>query len=182
MALRLEVDLESHLGPTQEAYVEIDSIKLSRPNGMLRFSVTVWINEQSSKNFYKEHLDSPSNGAVGLLANKVLYFENEESDGEEVELKIHYALPFTKKVVTEKVLTEKVKQTEKVPYVSFDEDGNEITKYREVIKEVIIDKGTEEVTLDMYDYNVFSDPTEFINNILFEELSKTFPKDKIVKL
>ena len=179
MGLRLNVDLESHLGPTQEAYVEIDSIKLSRPNGRLRFSTTLWIDEKASKQFYRNTSEEAQNGSSGLLANNLLYFEDENSDGTEISFPIHFNVPFTraesKKV---KVYEDKVVE-EKVPYVSFDKDGNEVTKYRVTSKTEKVEVGEEEVVTNNFDYSVFKNPTDFIHEVLVKEYSKVIPKDKI---
>lgn len=179
MGLRLNVDLETHLGPTQEAYVEIDSIKLSRPNGRLRFSTTLWINKKASEKFYRETSENPQNGSTGLLANNLLYFPDNNSDGEEISFDIHYNVEFTKPETKVVKIYEKRNTQEEVPYVSFDKDGNEITKYRVINKVEKVEVGEEEKIVNKFDYSVFNDPTSFIYDTLIEEYSKFLPKDKI---
>ena len=66
-----------------------------------------------------------------------------------------------------------------MPYVSFDKDGNEITKYRVINKVEKVEVGEEEKIVNKFDYSVFNDPTSFIYDTLIEEYSKFLPKDKI---
>ena len=179
MGLRLNVDLESHLGPTQEAYVEIDSIKLSRVNGSIRFSTTFWLNEETSKKFYRDSVESSQSGANGMLAANLLYFENEQSDGEDITLQNHFNVPFTRLSEIEVPVIEKIETVEDIPYISFDAEGNEITKYRKgkKIERKVVKQVKEK--RNFFDYTTFTDPLSFIHEILIEEYSKVLPKDKI---
>ena len=179
MGLKLNVDLESHLGPTQEAYVEIDSIKLSRVNGSLRFSTTFWLNESVSKEFYRSSIESNRSNAQGMLSNKLLYFSDEKSDGVEITLENHFNIPFTRLSEIEVPVIKKFEVEEKIPYTSFDENGDEVIKYR--VEKRIKNKqiGTEKQKRNFFDYSTFSDPLSFIQEVLINEYSNVLPKDKL---
>ena len=179
MALKLNIDIESHLGPTQEAFIEIDSIKLSRPNSTLRFSTTIWLNEKASKQFYKTNLEDSQAGANGLLSNKLLYFKDSKCEGIDIELKNHFSTTFSEEQDIELPVFEKVITEIEKPYISFDKEGNEVTKYRKFKKIDKVQKGTETVKKNVLDYSVFDDPTQFIHKIMIEEYSKVIPVEHI---
>ena len=85
------------------------------------------------------------------------------------------------KEVTEDVFEERIVKKE-VPYVSFDENGDEVTLYRTVDAPEKVKIGTETETQKVVDYTAVDRLREFSYDYLVEELKKVFPEDKIEKL
>ena len=68
-----------------------------------------------------------------------------------------------------------------VPYISFDEQGDEITLYRTVEEEKKVKVKTVKETKKVIDISVLDDLTGNSYKVLKEELKKFFPSNKIIK-
>ena len=77
-------------------------------------------------------------------------------------------------------IIEKKKVAVEVPYISFDENGDEVTLYRTVEEEKEVEVGVKKEMKKVIDYSIIDDLTIYSYNILKEELSKFFPKSKIL--
>ena len=81
--------------------------------------------------------------------------------------------------VEEPILEEK--ETEKeVPYISFDENGDEITKYRTVKKKEKVTVGHKTVKRDKIDNSIIGDLPSYCYSHIEKELKKIFPKGEII--
>jgi len=72
--------------------------------------------------------------------------------------------------------------TKEVPYVSFDENGDEITLYRTVEVDEKIKVGTEKNTKQIVNYTILNNLEEFCYNHVVKILSEVIPENKIEKL
>ena len=79
-------------------------------------------------------------------------------------------------------IIEKQTTNKEVPYVSFDENGDEVTLYRTVEVTEDVKTGTETEIKNVVDYTAVDRLREFSYDYLAEELAKVFPKSKIEKL
>ena len=79
------------------------------------------------------------------------------------------------------VFKTKIVQVE-VPYISFDEQGDEITLYRTVEEEKEVKVKTVKETKKVIDLSVLDDLTGNSYKVLKEELNKFFPSNKILKI
>jgi hypothetical protein len=182
MGLRLHVDLETNRGPTKELYVRIDSWKINMTVNEVKFTTTSWLDKSYGDRFLRKYFTDALQPAVGLVGGKVIYYDVPSSDGEELIIDNLYIAPmFIEKEVTEDVLEERTVKKE-VPYVSFDENGDEVTLYRTVDVPEKVKVGTETEIQKVVDYTIVDRLREFSYDYLAEELSKVFPKDKIEKL
>lgn len=182
MAIQLQVDLETQLGPTQEAYFRVDSYRVNKVLGELKFVISSWIDKESADNFKREYYDSPTKNAHGLLANKVIYFENEDSDGEEIELGNFFAVPLTVEKEVELPIYEEKTVTKEIPYISFDEMGDEITLYETKEVKEKVKTGVEKITKQVIVGEGELNPIELCYTTLEKEFAKHFPKDKIKRI
>jgi len=85
---------------------------------------------------------------------------------------------YVEKLEKEDILEEQ-EVSKEVPYVSFDEDGEEITLYRTVVSKELVKVGETEVYKKVVDYGVIDNLQTFCYNHLVEKLSEVFPEDKI---
>ena len=84
--------------------------------------------------FNKVYLEEPNKNAEGLIQNKVIYFENSDSDGKELELEQFYKTSVASEQIIDVPIFEEQDVKINVPFISFDENGDEVTKHREVVK------------------------------------------------
>jgi len=54
MGIRLQVDLETNRGPTNELYIRIDFFKINRTVGTITFTTTLWLNKELADNSLKK--------------------------------------------------------------------------------------------------------------------------------
>lgn len=182
MGLQLKVDLETNLGPTQEAYIRIDSFRVNRSLAEVKYTTTCWLNKHHADSFLRLYFDEDNKNANGLVSANVLYFDKEDSDGREIHIENFYQTTLTvEKEITVPVYEDKT-FTKEEPYISFDEDGNEITimKTIEEVKPVQIGKRVEKK--QVIDYSIISRIEDFCYDHLTKELSKLFTVDKIIKV
>ena len=110
------------------------------------------------------------------------YYEDELSKGEKVDIKNLYSFEMVKEQEVEiPIFKTKIVQVE-VPYISFDEQGDEITLYRTVEEEREVKVKTVKETKKVIDLSVLDDLTGNSYKVLKEELMKFFPSNKILKI
>ena len=182
MGIRLHVDLETNRGPTNKLYIRIDSWKINMTVGEIKFTTTSWLDKSYGDKFLRKYSTDSLNPAVGLVGGKVIYYKNKSSKGEEVVIDNLYVVPmFVDKEIEEDIIEQQTVSKE-VPYVSFDENGDEVTLYRTVKVTEDIKTGTKTEIKNVVDYTVVDRLREFSYDYLAEELEKVFPKKKIEKL
>ena len=122
------MDLDTNLGSSKEVYFRIENINLNRTIGKVGVAVTYWINQDYSENF-KHSLDRVPKGQISDL---VVFYEDENSMGEEINLPTFFEFYLTKPLTVKIPIYEIKEIPEEVPYVSFDQLGRKITKYRTI--------------------------------------------------
>lgn len=182
MGIRLQVDLETNRGPTNELYIRIDHFRINRTVGQIRFSTTLWLNKELADNSLKRLADDPIKPSVGLVNPKVIYYPNKQSEGLDAEFDDLYEIPLVVEKDIEKDIFETIKVTKEVPYVSFDENGDEITLYRTVEVDEKVKVGTEKNTKRIVDYTILNNLEKFCYNHVVNTLSEVIPENKIEKL
>lgn len=180
MGFILDVDLETSEGPSHEVYVRVESFTFNKVTSMVQFQITYWQDQKSAIRFNRITLDEEPRSAVGLIQERVLYFEDENSDGTELLLPHHMKVPLTvqEEVEVPKYETQLVER--EVPYVSFDENGDEITKYRTVTKEEEVKVGVEKQFTEVISTTLLGNVMGFIYNKIKDRLSEFIPADKII--
>ena len=179
MGLRINVDLETSGGPTQELYVRLDTLNLNKVASKIKYVVSYRIDKAHALRFNRTYLEQPRPGANGILAREVVYYENEESDGTELTLPLAFeAYPVSKQVITLPVFEMKPTVVE-VPYISFDENGDEVTKYRKIEEEKRVEVGTKEEERHIIDNEKLFNIQETCYEDLRIKLTEFFPEDSI---
>lgn len=179
MGIEVLVDLETNRGPTTNLFIRIDSWKVNMTINQVRFTTTSWLDKSFGDKFLRTYYDEDLNPAVGLVNSKLIYYKDDSSDGEEIFLDNLYEVPmYVEKNVNEPIYETK-EVTKEVPYISFDEDGEEVTLYRTVTSPEKVHVGDKKVTKKVVDYSIVNKLEKFSYKYLVEELSKVFPKDKI---
>ena len=179
MGLRINVDLETSGGPTQDLYVRLDTLNLNKVASKIKYVVSYWIDKDHALRFNRTYLEQPRPGANGILAREVVYYENEESDGTELTLPLAFeAYPVSKQVISLPVFEMKPTVVE-VPYVSFDESGDEVTKYRKIEEEKRVEVGTKEEERHIIDNTKLFNIQETCYEDLRIKLTEFFPEDSI---
>lgn len=180
MGFVLNVDLETSQGPSHEVYVRIESLSFNKVTSMVQFQITYWIDQEHAIRFNRTTLEEPKRNAVGLVQERVLYFENDDSEGVEILFPHHLKVPLVTKKETE-IPEYGIKSIEKeVPYISFDENGDEITKYRKVMKEERVQIGVKKEVLEVIDTSLLGNIMEFCYDKIKEMLIKHIPEDSIM--
>ena len=101
------------------------------------------------------------------------------SDGTEVLLPNHLRTPLVSIKEIEVPLYEVHEIETDAPYVSFDEEGEEVIKYRKVVKKEKIRVGVKTETAEVIDSSLARDLYGFCYRHAQTELSKWLPEDKI---
>ena len=80
MGLRINVDLETSGGPTQELYVRLDTLNLNKVASKIKYVVSYWIDKDHALRFNRTYLEQVRPGANGIVAREVVYYENDDSE------------------------------------------------------------------------------------------------------
>tara|TARA_E500000318_G_scaffold1910_1_gene2549 strand:+ start:1243 stop:1794 length:552 start_codon:yes stop_codon:yes gene_type:complete len=181
MGLVLNIDLETNLGPTTEAYISIDSIRVNKTLAEIKFSLSAWLDKSYADKFFRKYIEEDLNNAKGQISSNVLYYESENSDGEEITIPNYFAnVKLARKQEVEIPVIKEVEKEKIIPQVSFDENGDEITIEKIVLETVEEQVGTEKVERSVIAYDSINAIEDFCYIYLKEELSKLFPKDKLI--
>jgi len=179
MGFRLNVDLETSAGPTQEAYIRIDNYRFNKVTSELTVTTTCWLDSEKAHSFNRSTLDEPLGNAVGLIGSKVLYYPDEVSDGIELEIPNLFKGTVVEKKEIEVPIYENKQVTKKVPYISFDKMGEEITLTREVTETKKVEVGSNTVVKEVINPELISDLYGFSYKLVKEKLTEFFPEEQI---
>lgn len=181
MGLKINVELDTNLGPTDEAYIRIETCRINKVQAQLEFTTTCWVDKESADKFYRKYIDDSLTNSNGLLTKEVVYYKSkDDKNGTDVVIENYYKVPTTTLVTVEDPIyeTQLVKKT--VPYVSFDENGEEVIKEKEIETEEKIQVSSRTVQKELIDYSLIERPFELAYKHLTNELSKIFPTESIV--
>lgn len=182
MGFRLNVDLETSSGPTQEAYIRIDNYRFNKVTSELVITTTAWLDVEKAHSFNRKYLEESLKNAVGLIGTDVLYYPDSTSDGEDVKIPNVFKHSVAVEEEVEFNTYREVEKLVQVPYVSFNFDGEEVTKYKD---EVVIEKevsSTYKEKRSVIDPSVIENIYEYSYGVLRQHLIKLFPEGAIVKI
>lgn len=182
MGFRLNVDLETGSGPTQEAYIRIDNYRFNKVTSEIVLTTTTWLNKDKAHSFNRKYLDESLKNAEGLVASNVLYYDGPESEGIEVEIPILFKAYLAETIEQEFDTFDKKEVIEQVPYVSFDSNGDEVTKYKDELVTKEIKTGSYKEKKDVINIEVLNNLYEYAYNVVKKKLAELFPEDKIEKI
>jgi len=180
MGLRLNVDLDTNLGFTKNAYIRIETCRINKVQAQIEYTTSCWINKKSADKFYRKYLDESMPNAEGIITKEVVFYENtNDTTGKEVSIKNFYKASVAEPV-KELVPVYEEKEVEKViPYVTFDKLGEEIIKEKIVKSIEKVQTKEESKERQKINFKLFDNPFEHAYKDLKNQLSKIFPKDKI---
>jgi len=169
MGLLFNLDTDTVKGSTKSIYCRISQITIQKEVNRVIISLSYYSNLEKT-----EPVDS--------ISYEVIIYDEENPEGNELRLPSVLKLDLTQKVVIKEPIYNKELVKENVPYVSFDEEGEEITKYRELEIEKNIKVGEEERELHISALDAIQkDIFQFCYNKVKEELSSIFPNIEIKK-
>ena len=179
MGFRLNVDLETSSGPSQEVYVRIESLVVNRVTARARFQVTYWLDQDHAIKTNREYVEEEVRPQVGLIQERVLYYEDDESEGVEIILPHMLEEDMAEEADVEVPIFKEQEIVKEVPYTSFDENGDEITLYRSVKSKQNVKVGTEIEKRKVINIKLAENIFEFGYSRIKKMLETKFPSDKI---
>ena len=179
MGFIINADLETSQGPTQELYVRVEGFSFNKVTADLGFQVTYWIDREHAIRHNRVYLEEEVKPMAGLVRNNVVYFEDPTSEGKELFFSQYLKTKIAEKREVETPVYGMQEVKESVPYVSFDENGDELIKYREITKEKKVQTGTEKMERSVIDLKAFDNIYEYCYKKLYEHLSTIIPKHTI---
>lgn len=181
MGYKLNVDLETSSGPSYEVYTRIESMVVNRTTSKLRLQLTYWIDKEHAIKTNRVYVEDELIAKVGMIQDKVLYYENDETEGKELILPTLIEEDIAEEVEVEIPIFEKQETIRKVPYISFNEMGEEITLEREVKSEKEVKVGTEVELRKVINIKLVDNIYEYSYKIIKDKLGKLIPENKIEK-
>lgn len=179
MGYILNVDLETSEGPSHEVYVRVESLTYNKVANEISMQLTYWLDQSYALAFNRAYLDEEPKNAVGLVQERLLYFEDENSDGKEILLPHFLKASVSVQREVKVPIFEDREVKKEVPYTSFDEDGDEITLYRTVSSKDRVKVGTKTEVKDVIDTSLLDDMFGFVYSKVKNELVKWFPDNTI---
>lgn len=181
MGLVIKTELDTSRGSTKEAYIRIETCRINKVQAQLEFTTTCWLNKNAASKFYRKYLDDPLTNAGGLINKEVVFYKNKDDvEGTEMVIENYYKVPTVVEVTVDEPIYEKKVVKKQVPYISFDENGDEVEKIKTVEREEKVQVDTKTIKRKLIDYSLMEKPFEFAYQYLKEELEKKFGK-KIIK-
>lgn len=180
MGLRLNVDLDTNRGQTNEAYIRIETIRFNRVLCRIEYTTSCWVNKDAADAFDKKYIDDPLGSSQGILTKEVVYYDDEDDiEGREVSVPNYYTCEIYTEEKTEVPIYEEQEVVKLVPYMTFDENGEEMIIEKEVKKTENIQVGVDTQIKKLVDFSLVENIFDFTHKVLKDELSKIFPEDKI---
>ena len=163
MGLLFNLDTDTVKGPSESLYCRIDQITIQKDANRIIVSLIYFKDiEQTSR--------------IDCISYEVIVYESGDLVGKEIRLPSVLKLDLSEKVTIKEPIYKQELVKEKVPYVSFDDLGEEITKYQEVEVKRNIKIGEEEKEATVSTYTAIQkDIFGFCYNKIKEELLKSFP-------
>lgn len=175
MGLTIKTDIETNIGDVNFPYVVISDYKVSKTSAEIFYN----INYFTSQDYWKMTLSSkvselsiPKNLPIEARFSPGNILYEYDSEWIEVSLPQFFRVKLSETKIIETPITEKQEVIKKVKYISFDKNGDEITKYREekVIEEVEI--GKEKSEEEIINYDLFDNPINFAYSHLKKQLEE----------
>lgn len=180
MGLRLNVDLDTNRGQTDEAYIILETIRFNRANTRIEFTISLWINRAAAYNFQKKYVGDPLGSSEGMLQREVIYYKDaKDTKGTEITLDNYFMADIAKEEEVITPIYEEKEVTKKVPFVTFDEEGNEIIKEKKITKLEKVKVGENKEIKQMFDTSLVHNIFDYTYKELRKILSKHFPIEKL---
>jgi len=178
MGLVINLELETNRGPTKELFFRIDSYRINSTVNEVIFTTTTWLSKEYADKTLRKYVEQPIQPSVGLVSNKVIDYSS-DTNGREIVTENLYKLQMSKISDVEEPIYEEKEISKEHPYISFDEEGNEITLYRTVTTKEKVQVGVVKKNKELVDYSFLDNLKLNCYSHLKKELSKVFPEDNI---
>ena len=179
MGYKLNVDLETSNGPSHEVYVRIESLVINRVTAKARFQLTYWIDKDHATAFNREYVEEEQRNMVGLVQERLLYFEDETSEGVEVIVPHMIEVDIAEEKDIEVPIYETKTINKEVPYTSFDDNGDEITLFRTVTSEDSVKVGSKVEKRNIINISLAENIYKYGYSQVYNKLKEFFPENKI---
>lgn len=182
MGIIINSEIETNQGPTNELYIRIDSWKVNRTVGDITFTTTSWLNKKHADEFLRNYYDEPLRSAIGLVSSRIIYYREGKEEGVEYNIDNLYKVPMYENIEVEEPIFEGKEISKEVPYISFDENGDEITLYKTVTRVEKVQTGTKKEMKKVMNYSIVNQLEEFCYEHLAKELQLYFPETIIKRV
>lgn len=182
MGFIIKADFETNLGPTQELYARIEGFTFNKVTAQLSFQITYWIDQASAIRHNRVFLDEEVKGMKGLVQDNLIYFDSPDSSGKEIKLSQFERVIVSKEDEVETPEYEQQMIEVEVPFISFDDDGDEVMKTRIIKKPKEVQIGTILETRSVIDLEAFDDIYGYVYRRLKQYLSTFFNEELIQKV
>lgn len=178
MGLQVNLDLETNRGPTNKLFFRIDSYRINSTVNEVIFTTTSWLSKEYADKTLRKYVEQPIQPSVGLVSNKVIDYSSDKN-GREVVIDNLYKLQMSKILEVDEPIYEEKEVSKEHPYISFDEEGNEITLYRTVTSKEKVQVDSIKKNKEVVDHTFLDNLKQNCYSYLKKELSKVFPEDNI---
>ena len=135
MGLRINVDLDTNRGQTSEAYMVLETVRFNRANTRVEFTTSLWINKAAAYDFQKKFVGDSLGSSEGMLQREVVYYKNtKDTKGTEITLENYFMADIAREEEVITPIFEEQEVIKKTPFITFDEEGEEVVKEKEIIK------------------------------------------------
>lgn len=172
MGILIKEQFETNKGPVDELYITVEAFSVNKWTSEISFGVSVWKSKEQGEKPLRTYLEDEID-MEGMISPNVVWKDKD------IALASFSLLPMYIEQEVEVDKFEEQTKTEEVPYVSFDENGDEITLYRTKETTENIKVGTEKVIKKVMNYNIINSLQENIDLYLKQELSKIFPEQNL---
>ena len=179
MGLLVKGDFETNFGKISELYLRVESIYFNRPSGKLNFSITHWLDKQYADEYTKLYADDEDKKNRNNIDERILIFKKDGSVKEFLFKHSYEVFLATEKEIEVPIYDMVVKEVE-IPYISFDENGDEIQKVRIEEQETKTQVGTEKVTKQVIDLYLLENVLQFCYNTIKQDLVSTFGEKNLI--
>lgn len=176
MGLRINVDLDTNRGQTSEAYMVLETVRFNRANTRVEFTTSLWINKAAAYDFQKKFVGDSLGSSEGMLQREVVYYKNtKDTKGTEITLENYFMADIAREEEVTTPIFEEQEVIKKTPFITFDEEGEEVVKEKEIIKLEKVKVGEKKEVKKVFDISLVENIFEFTYGELRKALSEHFP-------
>lgn len=182
MGLIIKGDFDTSYGSAREIYITVGSFHFKKYTGIVFFNITYWLKKDYADRYYTKYEGQKTfTEPKGKLSEQIVYYPEDLSDPKDFILphSLEFFLGTPKEIAVP--LLKSVERKEQVPYVTFDDEGNEVIKHREeTVKTDIVDKPSVTETRNVLDLSKLNNIYSLGYEKIIEKLSAFFPKDSFI--
>ena len=181
MGIIIKADLDTNNGSTTKAYASIRTFTVNRERYHISYNVQYFLNKNLVQKpaYIGEDIDYGNISPFFSPYNIVFY--KGKGKFEELNLIQNKNLILGKSKTISIPIYEEVEKVKEVPFITFDQDGNEVEIVRHQKVKVKEKVGSEKVKKEIIDESLIENPLKACYEDLEKELIKVFGKKNIIK-